>query len=148
MEQRLRWSGPGRKGLGFNRREVMYVRYSYPVLHWVITMLTAPLLLVVLMTVGSEGKGIAQNVPLYPLAVMFGAVLSIPTLLLYLVLFRWLRELPVSELFLKALFDILLIACVGVTLAWLGGSMVPSLLLCYSLAIVMCSIPIRFRLPG
>lgn len=120
------------------------MRYSYPIIHWFIAVLVGPIFFDLYMfanaSSGSGDPGI-----LWPFTTMVGAIMSLPILGLYVLLFRAVREAPMSELFLKCLMDILVVGLTGMALALLGGSMMPALFLCYAMAIIFGSLVLRFR---
>lgn len=122
----------------------MYVKHSYPILHWVITVLVGPFFLEVYMLASSD-SGYDDFGTLWPVAVLFGAVMSLPVLCLYLLVFRLVRDASISEPLLKCMMDILVVGITGVALALLGGTMVPRLFASYALAIVFGSVILRFR---
>lgn len=122
----------------------MYVRYSYPIIHWIITVLVGPFLWAVYL-LASSNSGYDDFGGLWLAAVLLGAFMSLPVLGLYLLLFRFVRDASMPELLLKCLMDILIVGLAWITLAWQGGTMVPELFVSYALAIILSSMAIKFR---
>ncbi len=120
------------------------MRYNYPIIHWFIVVLVGPVFFDLYMfaeaSIDSGGFDM-----LWPATAGVGAIMSLPILALYLLVFRAVRGAAFSEIFLKCLLNILVVGSVGVTMALIGGSMMPALFMSYALAIIVGSLVIRFR---
>lgn len=113
----------------------------YPFFHWITTLLVGPLFWFAgeFVTDGDATWG------LYGAALLFGGLFSLPVFLFYWAAYHWLRRSWLPSIALKAIFNVALIASAGVTMNWIGGSLMPALFWCYSAAIVVGSLPLRME---
>ncbi len=117
----------------------------YPLFHWVATLVLGPGFWFAYEFINDPHPHAVPDWDLYGLALLFGGMFSLPIFLAYCVCYHRLRRSSASNLLLKALFDIGLIGCAGAMMAWMGGSLMPTLFWSYSAAIVVSSLPFRME---
>ncbi len=122
--------------------------FRYPTLHWLLTVVAAPVLLLsyVFATEGMPGLA-GDGVMMFWVFLVGGALLSVPTYVLYLVVFIWLFERVRSPLVLKAICNMLVIGCTGLTFWLLGGFAIEMLFLSYATAVILNSFLLKIRPP-
>jgi len=81
------------------------------------------------------------------LTFVFGTVLSLPTLVLYMLASGWLIKGLRSVLVAKGALNLLVIVAVGVTMGILRGSLMPTLFGCYSASVILSSLFIKLPRP-
>ncbi len=117
--------------------------FRYPTFHWLTTLVVAPFLLFAYALLSSGLEESTGGPMFYWLAFVVGALLSIPTYVVYLFVFRWLFERIRSSLVLKVLCNVLVIGCAGLTFLLVGGGAAWRFFVLYATAVILSSILLR-----
>jgi hypothetical protein len=120
----------------------------YPTLHWLLTIIAAPVLIITYVHSSftpAPVTNVGDLLEMYWLTFVFGALLSVPSYVLYLVVFFLLFERIRSSLLLKGLCNVFVICCAGITYWLFNGSAMPMLFLMYVMAVVYSSALLKIR---
>jgi len=123
----------------------MWTVIRYPVLHWLLTMLLGPLIIVgrVVVDKGDTLEGIAS---LFLISLIYGSLFSLPTLALYMLTAQRIAARIGSAPVAKAVLDLLVIIGVAVTLFMVEDSLVSLVFWPYCAAVVLASLFIKLEI--
>jgi hypothetical protein len=116
--------------------------YWYPIQAWLTsTIFIAPLISSII-TISYGGRDpVIEAFTMAYLLILFGLILSVPTIILLYFLFLVAIHFNLSTILIKLLTIIISIAGVIITLEIFGGSMVPTLQIVYSISAVISCLP-------
>jgi hypothetical protein len=115
------------------------MNFTYPYKHWLSTISLAPLILVFYDSVISKKNVMLGLLDFYLLFVLFGAIFSIPVLVVYVFAFKTLIRRSISPLKIRLVLTVFTLVSAVVSLRLIGGSLMASLMVSYSIAIVICA---------
>jgi hypothetical protein len=109
-----------------------------PIKHWLRTLLLGPLFILAFIIISEHHKGdIAAMLILYPLFFLYGAVISLPALVLHYIVFLVLVRFGASELGLKIGLSVTAVISIVATFSLLGGTLMLPISAAYSLAAII-----------
>lgn len=91
--------------------------WSYPVLHWILTIITAPILTVLYGFFNGEWNSVVDVLNMYSLMLIFGGAMSVPVACVYFIVAYFVIGDKVSKAVAKAL--LISISCLGVILTFM-----------------------------
>ncbi len=124
----------------------MSEKFRYPTLHWLATLVVGPILLLAYASLAPGTAESNDDLMIYVVALVAGALISLPTYVVYLFAFRWLSARVASPLALVALCNVLVIGCAGLTFLLIGGGAILRFFVLYAIAVILSSMLPRIRL--
>jgi hypothetical protein len=124
------------------------MRRNYLLKHWLLTLVLAPFLPDVYMFIFKPASGqMTGLLEIYPLFLFFSLLYSLPTLLVYFIVFMLLIEQGTSPAFTKFILIALTVIGITMTILSIGGSLSSTLIFAYSLASVIagCLLSIKSK---
>lgn len=117
------------------------INWIYLFKHWLFTLLLGPIISEILMyiTILNPNK-IVGLLEVYPIAIIFSLVFSIPTYIIYAFVYYCLSTKVSTILFAKAILILLAVTGIFVTLNFIGGSISLDITISYSIASVITGI--------
>jgi len=113
---------------------------SYPLKHWLTTLLVGPILIIVYDLIVSL-RLMVDGLGLLMVFIAVGLVLSLPIFLVYLWAFKLLTKKKISDLMIKATLDIGGVLAIIVTFLFIiKGNLAITLSVAYSIALVLSSL--------
>lgn len=109
------------------------MKWSYAFLHWLLTLLLAPLtsqLLHYLFIKNSHQ--IVALVEVYPITLIFSFIFSLPTLCFYILIFNYLQKINISINQKKLVLVVYTITGIPLTMLFLKGSMTFDIIAAYT----------------
>lgn len=122
--------------------------FRFPTLHWLSTLVVATFLLFVYVLCVSGPEEVKNDAMTYWVVFVCSAVLSLPTYLLYRLVFQWMVKRVRSPFLLKVFCNAFVICCAGLTFYWLGGSAMPGFFMTYAVAVILSSMLLKTRPPA
>jgi|GEM_PF-3349352 len=121
----------------------------YPVKHWLVTLVLGSITTALFSyLIYGEGAGLLE---IFPFLVLWGMVLSLPSLLLYYLLFIvWIKKMK-SPMKQKLILNLIAIICMAISFMLLtdfDGSILLSFLTGYLVAIILSSLFLKIREQG
>ena len=104
----------------------------YPLITWVLTILIAPITLMIFRLI-TNGGGVLSWVETLPVFYIMGFIYSIPTLAIFILVFELLKKKSIPDIFLKVLLSIFGVIGIFLTLWYIGGTMSMELAIFYSI---------------
>jgi hypothetical protein len=123
---------------------------TYPIKHFLATLLIAPLI-----SVFYVGQDSAPDIPetlgniieTYPLFLIFGFAFALPVFILYYLFYKLLIKTSLPDIAIKLLLNTEAIAGLLITLKLIGGTFVPTAMIFYSIAVIISSLFFKVRAP-
>lgn len=116
----------------------------YPLAHWGMTLLLAPAMLHLIdYLIGIKSHVMDGLLELYPFALIFSIIFSIPSLLVNYIAYRLLSKTCLHPILVKVLLICLAIAGLYITCVNLGGSLMSHIFNSYGLTLIL----VGFLLP-
>jgi len=128
------------KKSGTYKKRWMKTNKSYPIIHWLISILIAPLLLFVI-----RGQDVTVDLSFLPYYWLFGFVLSIPVFLIYWISYERLCKKIFSATTLKLTLDGICIIGIFITFTIMNGSLEFVLSTVYSVTVVVVSLFLKIQ---
>ena len=113
------------------------MKISYPVQHWLLTILISPILLIVYDHLFDLGLVYDDEVSLYLMMVYYGFVFSLPSVVFYYLLFLQLSKMAFPDKTVKSILLVVAVLLSAISLWLIGGSLMDSLMVVYGSGIVI-----------
>ena len=122
------------------------MKNSYLLKHWLTTLIFAPFLPTIYEVLFGKIKGqVVSLLEVYPISILFSLVLSIPTLVLYFFIYRYLLSKKINPNYCKIILTTLTVVGITITFLLLGGQMEMGLIFSYSITTIIAGFIYKFN---
>lgn len=115
----------------------------YPVKHWLVTLAIGPIVVALYEYMLSNDNSLFTVLELYPIFLIMSFIFSMPMLFIHYLLFISLVRTTLPTLAIKSILNMVTIIGILITFYLIGGSARHSYSLSYSIAVIVCSWPIK-----
>ena len=119
---------------------------NYVIKQWLVTLIIGRLFILLYASSTSSKSQLTDTLSLYLIFFIFSLVFSIPTYLIYFLVFYFLVKKTTSIILIKIILDVIAIIGIFVTTVVIGGSMLVLNGLSYSLAIIISTLILKMKL--
>lgn len=117
----------------------MLTKKSYPYKHWLTSIALTPILVIVDDTILLDWVRLVNHLQSYPVFFILGVAFSLPTFIIYLLLFTYLEKLEKPEPFIKITLILFTLISILITFKIIGGSAEKELMVMYSVSSIISS---------
>ncbi len=119
---------------------------NYPYLHWLITLIVAPFMPALYGLIFNPFEGqILESHEIYVVIFIVSIFLSFPTFTIYYLVFLYLSKKKTNLVLKKLLLISCTVAGIIITLLIIGGSLIPTFILSYSVAAIITGMVLRIK---
>ena len=113
--------------------------YTYPLFTWILTILIAPLFLILIgiINFGFRNNGFFEIFEVLPVFFILGGLYSLPTLIVFLINYYFLTQRNVSNLLIRSISMFIVYLCIYLTFLFIGGSESMKLTLVYGITMTI-----------
>ena len=113
--------------------------YTYPLFTWILTVLIAPIFLVIISIIkyGFRNNRFFEIFEVLPVFFILGGLYSLPTLLVFLINYYFLTQRNVSNLLIRSISMFIVYLCIYLTFLFIGGSESMKLTLVYGITMTI-----------
>ena len=113
--------------------------YTYPLFTWILTVLIAPIFLVIISIIkyGFRNFRFFEIFEVLPVFFILGGLYSLPTLLVFLINYYFLTQRNVSNLLIRSISMFIVYLCIYLTFLFIGGSESMKLTLVYGITMTI-----------
>ena len=124
----------------------MKMKQTYVIAHWVLTLLLSPVTSQVIQYIwGTNPHQVVGLLEIYPIAVLFSIVFSIPTFLVYLTCFYFLHKQDRNFAMSKTILIVVSVLGIYVTQTIIKGTMSQDIIIAYSITSIIVGLILRLR---
>ncbi len=114
------------------------MKYTYLIGHWLTTLIFAPFLPTLYELLFGKIKGqVVSLLEVYPVSFLFSLVLSIPTLIIYYFIYKYLLEKNTEPTYIKLALIIWTVLGITTSFLLLGGQLKMNLIYSYSIVTII-----------
>lgn len=125
------------------------MKITYAIFHWMFTLLLAPFTSFAIEYIASKGSDNNSGLlELYPYAILFSLLFSIPTLVVYLICFHHLKSHNASSLIAKFTLIVVSIAGTFITVSIILGRPDKDFIFPYSLTAIIVGLVLKIGSPS
>ena len=125
------------------------LRKSFVIVHWASTLLISPVMSQMLISVfSSSPHQIVSLLEIYPVTLLFSIVFSLPTLIVCLISFYFLKKKEVNPAVSKLILISLSVFGIYITQTLIQGSMSQDIIIAYSLTASLVGIMLKIKEVG
>ena len=122
------------------------MKQTYVIAHWVLTLLLSPVTSQVIQYIwGTNPHQVVGLLEIYPIAVLFSVVFSIPTFLVYLTCFYFLSKQGRNLVMSKTILIAVSVLGIYVTQRIIKGTMSQDIIITYSITSIIVGLMLRLR---
>jgi len=129
-----------------NRISKYRLNWNFVIGHWVFTLLFAPFIAQAIEYIfGKKPHQIADLLELYPITLLFSIFFSLPTVIIYLIIFLLLSRLKVKSILAKSVLIAISVIGIYITQMQVGGSMTWEIITSFSVSSIIIGLFLKYK---